>query len=115
MPKSQEQRVGGPTERVGSWSLPVGGRALSCAAFDAVTVVELFSKADALPRMLQKWARWTLTWGDSTTESLTAGACTLNDERLAKDTDHEYKLGSSAPSRICCTVKKDECWAPAAP
>lgn len=30
---------------------------LLCAAIDAVTAVELFSQADALPRMLQVWVR----------------------------------------------------------
>lgn len=30
---------------------------LLCAAINAVTAVELFSKADALPRMLQMWVR----------------------------------------------------------
>jgi hypothetical protein len=38
-------------------SLSLGGRALLCAAINAVTAVELFSKADALPRMLQMWVR----------------------------------------------------------
>lgn len=41
----------------GAEGLSLEVRAWLCAAINAVTAVELFSKADALPRMLQMWVR----------------------------------------------------------
>lgn len=69
--------VGGVSGGPGDCDL---GRLRSYArAFNAVTLLELFSKADARPRMLQKWARWTLTLEKSQVEeTLAAGTCTQN-------------------------------------